>query len=458
MLPQGAATPPLTSSSTTSASLPKSSHSSLMSNPGDLVRGAVFKHLARTWDAAVGPVPPSLAEAKHQKPLNTRPCHLPLPPTAAPASKKPAPYPSNLTPMPSHLCPHCLAQDRLQQWTPASTHPTAPSSSTLSKAEHKHIKDTMAHAWDEDTCTSYSAGLLMWHCFCDSKGIPEAERAPATQSLLSAFIAHMAAAYSGKTISNYLNGVCAWHVTHSINWALEKRDMETMLQAANKLTPSTLRRKKCLPYTPTFMSEIRQHLNLEEPLYAAIFTCLTTCFYASARLGEFTVCTLGAFDPNKHVTIQNLSHDQDQNSYKVTVLHLPSTKVTSREGKDVYWASQDGDTDLTATLQNHLWVNQPSEGTHLFTYQAKHAQCPLTKNKFLERVVDAACAAGLELLQGHGIRIGSTLKYLLHSVPFDMMKVQGQWAGDSFLLYLWKHAVVIAPYIQAKTTVHKAFI
>jgi hypothetical protein len=83
---------------------------------------------------------------------------------------------------------------------------------------------------------------------------------------------------------------------------------------------------------------------------------------------------------------------------------------------------------------------------------------PSPKTSSLRGLWDAARAAGLELLQGHGIRIGSTLKYLLHSVPFDMMKVQGQWAGDSFLLYLWKHAVVIAPYIQAKTTVHKAFI
>lgn len=45
--------------------------------------------------------------------------------------------------------------------------------------------------------------------------------------------------------------------------------------------------------------------------------------------------------------------------------------------------------------------------------------------KLLERVGDAACAASLELLQGHGIRIGSTLEYLLHSIPFDVMKVQG---------------------------------
>ena len=66
--------------------------------------------------------------------------------------------------------------------------------------------------------------------------------------------------------------------------------------------------------------------------------------------------------------------------------------------------------------------------------------------------------AGLELWQGHGIRIRSTLKYLFWGVPFNVMKVQGCWASDSFQLYLRKHAVIITLYIQAKPALHKAFI
>jgi hypothetical protein len=40
----------------------------------------------------------------------------------------------------------------------------------------------MVHAWEEDTRAAYGAGLLMWHCFCDDKGILEEERAPANQT------------------------------------------------------------------------------------------------------------------------------------------------------------------------------------------------------------------------------------------------------------------------------------
>ena len=175
------------------------------------------------------------------------------------------------------------------------------------------------------------------------------------------------------------------------------------------------------------------------------------------RLGEFTVWTLISFSPATHVTTQHLSYNQDHNGFKVTVLHLLRTKAAENEGEDIYWAAQEGDTNPTTALVQHLQVNQPLEASHLFMYKATNTHHALMKSKFLERVEAAAHAAGLEPLQGHGIRIGSTLEYLLRGVPFDVMKAKGRWAGDSFQLYLRKHAVIIAPYIQA-VLVHEEFI
>ena len=275
------------------------------------------------------------------------------------------------------------------------------------------MKDTIIHAWEEDTWVAYGAGLLMWHCFCDAKSIPELGRAPATQAVISAFIAHLVSTYSGKTISGYLSGIRAWHILHGLPWVFDKKVVDTMLRAAEKLTPNTSRRKKWSPYTPAFISAICSQLDLDKPLDTAVFACLTTCFYTSARLREFTVQTLNSFSPTTHVTTQHLSYDQDCNGFKVTVLHLPRTKAAGSEGEDIYWAAQVGDTDPIAALVQHLRVNQPSEASHLFAYKATNTRCPLTKSKFLERVEAAAHAAGLEPLQGHGIRIGSTLEYLL---------------------------------------------
>ena len=380
-----------------------------------------------------------LLAMKQQKTHLARLCSPPIPPTMPTPARGPALYPQNLTPAPSQLHPHCMAKDQLQSWIPALSAQVTPSMPALDEAGRDHVKDTMMHAWEEETRISYGLGLLMWHVFCNDKGVPETQRALAKQPLLSAFVAHLATAYSGKTIANYLNGVWAWHLLHSLPWALQKQEMDLMLHTTDKLMPTTSKRKKHCPYTPKFISAIQQQLDLDHPLNVAVFACLTTCFYASARLGEFVVRTLSSFNPNTHITTQHLSHDQDQNGFQIAMLHLPTTKAAGADGEDVYWASQEGNTDPMAALECHLKINQPSEGSHLFTYKATHTHHPLTKSKFLERVRKAAPAAGHELLQGHSIQIGSTFEYLLWGVPFDVMKVQGRWAGDSFWLYLRKH-------------------
>jgi hypothetical protein len=54
----------------------------------------------------------------------------------------------------------------------------------------------------------------------------------------------------------------------------------------------------------------------------------------------------------------------------------------------------------------------------------------------------------LDSLKGHGVRIGGTLEYLLRGIPFDVVKSMGRWGSDAFVLYLRKHAVIMAPYLQ----------
>ena len=110
---------------------------------------------------------------------------------------------------------------------------------------------------------------------------------------------------------------------------------------------------------------------------------------------------------------------------EVTVLHIPHTKVALLEGEDVYWSHQHGPTDPYEALANHRRINNPGDHDHLFAYRHKGHLQPLTKHAFIKRVADASHAASLEPLQGHGIRIGATLFYLLRGMPFEAMKVMG---------------------------------
>ena len=327
----------------------------------------------------------------------------------------------------------------------------------------------MVRAWRDSTLKSYGSGLLIFHVFCDERGIPEAERAPAPPIVIHAFISALAGGYSGDTISNYMYGIRAWHIIHGVNWHMSENELKALLEAAGKMTPPSSVRKKRKPCTPEFIRTVRGQLNLSLPLHAAVYACLTTTFYAAARLGEFTVPSLSTFDPMLHVKRSDIRTESDRNGLKSTVFHLPHTKVSS-SGEDVSWSKQNGDTDPETALAHHLELNDPPASAHLFAYhyipnkKAKKkssmstAHRPLSK-KIFERVVnEAAKAAGLDPLQGHGIRIGATLEYLLRGVPFDVMKVKGRWESDAFTVYLTKHGQILAPYMQDIPELHDQFL
>jgi hypothetical protein len=38
---------------------------------------------------------------------------------------------------------------------------------------------------------------------------------------------------------------------------------------------------------------------------------------------------------------------------------------------------------------------------------------------------------------------------LLDGVPFEVVKTKGRWSSDTFQVYLRKHELILAPYIQA---------
>jgi hypothetical protein len=302
----------------------------------------------------------------------------------------------------------------------------------------------MIHTWANSTQEAYGSGILAFHVYCDSKSIEEPSRTPTSSELISAFISGLAGLYSGKTIASYVHGVRAWHILHGKTWALDNNRIDTMLKAAKNLTPSSSKQKKRPPYTVDFITSILQKLNSDDPLDAAVRSCLTTAFYSIARAREFTVKNLSSFDPSTHVKCSDMCHEMDRNGLATTVFHLPRTK-TSPAGEDVFWAKQNGPTDPDAALLNHFRINNPLPEAALFLYKFGSTHRPLTKMKFIGCLARAAKDAGLDPLQGHAIRIGATLEYLLRNVPFDVVKTMGRWASDAFQLYLRNHAQILTP-------------
>ncbi|KAF8812882.1 hypothetical protein BYT27DRAFT_7220759 [Phlegmacium glaucopus] len=301
----------------------------------------------------------------------------------------------NLTPLVSELRPHCSACDQLR-----STLLADGLGLEITDADLDRLVNVINTSWQPTTREMYGAGLLVFHVFCDQRAVPEPLRCPADPLLMLTFIASCAGSYSGKTLANYFYAVRAWHTLHGAPWRMNAAEMKAALDA--------------------------DKLDLSKPLDAAVYACLTTTFYSAARLGEFTVASLKAFDPRLHIKVSD----------------------TTPTGEDVYWAAQHRPSDPQAALTNHFNINNPSPDKALFAWRHPQGLRPLTRAEFLKSINTAATELGIMSLKGH--------EYLLRGVPFDVVKSIGRWSSEAFVLYLRQHAVIIAPYIQG-TPVMDAF-
>ncbi|KAF5320596.1 hypothetical protein D9611_013734 [Ephemerocybe angulata] len=311
----------------------------------------------------------------------------------------------------------------------------------------------LSKTWSLSTRRTYGAGLLVFHVWCDLREppVPESQRAPVSMSLLLEFLSSCAGAYSGSTAKNYVYGVRAWHTTHAIPWRVDEIHLSAALTAIEKMTPPTSRRPKRPPVTVGYIEKIAPYFDLSSPFDAAIFAALTTTFWSLARLGEFTVNPdKGPFSPATHVTRSGVSAEGSVGrlGLPVTTFFLPTTKTAPVHGERVQWSRQQGPSDPQAALEAHLAVNSPGSGDHLFAWRSKGRLKPLERAAFLRRVNQAAKKAGLSRMQGHSLRIGGVLEFLLRGIPFDVVKALGRWASDAFTLYLRESAAILAPYIQ----------
>jgi hypothetical protein len=119
------------------------------------------------------------------------------------------------------------------------------------------------------------------------------------------------------------------------------------------------------------------------------------------------------------------------------------------EGKTLYWAKQDGNSDPEGALQRHLELNDPPMNFHLVGYHKDGKMVPLTRTAFQKQIWEVTIALGLPHLKGHSIRIGSTGEYLKRGLPFEVAKVKGRWKSDAFHQYIRDHTKVLAPYMQS---------
>ncbi|KIM86112.1 hypothetical protein PILCRDRAFT_65676, partial [Piloderma croceum F 1598] len=120
---------------------------------------------------------------------------------------------------PSSFRPHVPASERLRCWTSPhviSHHNNITSCLPISTAST--LLRIMLLSLEEKTHSNYGASLLRFTQFCDSHNISEVDRCPASEVIISAFIASYAGLCSSDCINGWLSGIKWWHTFQGAEW------------------------------------------------------------------------------------------------------------------------------------------------------------------------------------------------------------------------------------------------
>lgn len=131
----------------------------------------------------------------------------------------------------------------------------------LTPEDLERVALLLSFTWAESTAATYGSGLLAFHVFCDGRSIPEPQRAPVPTNILLLWIAHMARAYSGSAIENYVSGLHAWHRLHGVPWRVDTTRVSDAMRAAERLAPKEAAREKRAPITVELIERIYGIIN-----------------------------------------------------------------------------------------------------------------------------------------------------------------------------------------------------
>jgi hypothetical protein len=186
----------------------------------------------------------------------------------------------------SLLRPHVPASERLHCWT--SPHAIAHHRHMISQipiSAASTLSNVMLSSLEEKTRSNYGAGLLRFTQFCDANNITEQQRCPASEILISAFVASYAGLRSADCINGWLSGIKWWHIFQGADW--HGADMlSSVKKGIAKAVPESSRRDKREPVTLERMHCLLLGLDLTNAKDAAVYAASSVAFHGICRSDE----------------------------------------------------------------------------------------------------------------------------------------------------------------------------
>ena len=128
------------------------------------------------------------------------------------------------------------------------------------------------------TKSTYAAGILRFHQFCNSWNINKESQISASPTLLAAFVRQCSGSYSGNTVHCWLAGIRSWHIIHQADWHGDHEWVQKGRITAFK-EDTSFKSPLCAPVSLEHLHALLSKLTLSIPFHAAVWAAATITFF-----------------------------------------------------------------------------------------------------------------------------------------------------------------------------------
>ena len=259
---------------------------------------------------------------------------------------------------------------------------------------------------------------------------------PASEVTLILFITDLAQTQAHSTIRTYLSGICHLHILFGfVNPLATTPRLDLVLKGIQRIKPQQSQPR--LPITPAILLKIQSGLSkivLADFNKTLLWAACQSAFFAFLCCSEFTTPSLRAYQPNKHLSVGDVTVDSQINPTIMSTRIKSSKKDQFGQGASLFIGrGQATLCPISAMLQYlALWLSTPGP---LFIFQDNKV---LTKESFIYFVHWVLSMEEIysQYYKGHSFRIGAATTAAACGFSEPLIKTLGRWSSSPYQLFI----------------------
>ena len=301
------------------------------------------------------------------------------------------------------------------------------------------VQRYFSHGLAPSTRKSYESAQASYINFCNQLLKPSFPLSEDTICEFAAFLGDKG--LKAQTIKCYMSALRYWQISNGFvdpvsNGLFPKLEYVIKgikrIQAAN----NCLYKLPRLPITPNILSRIQQHWASKAANFDCVMLWAAFClgFFGFLRSGEFTVPSDTAFEPNTHLTFEDIAVDSHTNPTLLSV-HLKRSKTDPfRQGVDICIGRTSNDLCPLSAILAYMALRGPGPGP-LFRFADRR---PLTRARLVQELRQVLAEVGICTSQfsGHSFRIGAATTAAAKGLEDSTIKMLGRWESSAYTTYI----------------------